>query len=426
MHNIKYIRQNPQAFDEAMVRRGLGPISEEILKRDVARRGEQTSLQELQAKANELAKKIGELKAKKENADAFIEQSKEIKQAIAVLKNQQESEEQEISTELVDELLYTLPNILDVEVPDGDGEDDNVEIHRHGDIREFAFKPKEHFELGENLGLMEFEQASKISGSRFVILKGQLAQLERALSQFMIDVHTQEFGYTETSVPFLVRDEAMFWSGQLPKFAEDSFQTTNGYRLIPTSEVSLVNMVADTIIDEKSLPLRYTACTPCFRSEAGSAGRDTRGMIRVHQFLKVELVSITTPEESKKEHERMLQCAETILKRLEIPYRVVLLCSADTGFCAQKTYDLEVWLPGQHKYREVSSCSNCGEFQGRRMKARYKDANGNNHYVHTLNGSGVAVGRALIAVLENYQNEDGTITIPALLIPYMHGLTKIG
>lgn len=425
MHNIHYIRKHPDLFDQAMVKRGLAPIAEEILSRDKERRGEKTSLQSLQQQANELAKLIGEKMAKKEDAKELLERSKELKQKINEAKKQQESEAEEITIELVDELLFTLPNILDEDVPNGEDETENVEVKRHGTIPSFDFKVKEHHELGEALGLMDFKQAAKISGSRFVILKGQLARLERAISQFMLDIHTKEFGYEEVSVPLLVKDEAMFGSGQLPKFAEDSYQTTDGYRLIPTSEVSVVNLVNDVILEQSQLPLRYTACTPCFRSEAGSAGRDTAGMIRMHQFTKVELISITDEASSQQEHERMLACAEEILKRLEIPYRVVLLCSGDTGFCARKTFDLEAWLPGQHKYREISSCSNCGDFQSRRMKARYKDDHGHNQFVHTLNGSGLAVGRTLIAIMENYQNKDGSITIPKPLVPYMGGLTVI-
>jgi seryl-tRNA synthetase len=418
MHNIKYIRENPAAFDAAMVKRGLGPISEEILKRDKEKRGSKTAMQDLQQQANDWAKKIGELKSKGGDASEAIAKSKELKEQIAALKNQQESESEDISTELVDELLCSLPNIPADDVPEGEDEDDNIEVRRFGEKPEFAFHPKEHFDLGEALGMMDFETASKMSGSRFVILKGQLAKLERALRDFMIDVHTEEFGFTEVSPPLLVRDNAMFGSGQLPKFAEDSFQTTDGYRLIPTSEVSLVNMVSDSILSEQQLPMRLTACTPCFRSEAGSAGKDTRGMIRQHQFWKVEMVSVTDENSSDAELERMTNCAEEILKRLKIPYRVMMLCSQDMGFTARKTYDLEVWLPGQVRYREISSCSNCGDFQARRLKTRYK-TDSENRFVHTLNGSGVAVGRALVAVLENYQNADGSITVPDVLRKYM-------
>lgn len=425
MHDIKSIRKDPHAFDKAMIKRGLGAISEEILERDKEVRGEKTNMQELQQQSNDLAKKIGALKMKGEDASAEIEASKQVKAKIAALKNQQNEEQADIPTELVDELLYTLPNILSDDVPDGDGEDENVEIRRVGEKREFAFTPKEHFEIGENLGLMDFEQTAKISGSRFVTLKGGLAKMERALANFMLDIHTKEFGYTETSVPILVKDHAMFGTGQLPKFAEDSFVTTDGYRLISTSEISLTNLVRESIIEKEKLPLRFVTCTPCFRSEAGSAGRDTKGMLRQHQFWKVEMVSVTDEESSAAEHERMTNCAEEVLKRLKIPYRVMLLCSADTGFTATKTYDLEVWLPGQIRYREVSSCSNCGDFQARRMNARYRAADKDNRFVHTLNGSGVAVGRALIAIIENYQNKDGSITVPDALRVYM-GCDKIG
>lgn len=419
MHDIKAIRKDPDTFDHAMIRRGLGAVADEILQRDQERRSSKTSLQELQQQANSWAKKIGELKSKGEDASEAIAKSKELKAQIAALKDQEDREEHDPSIEVVDTLLSALPNILDEDVPEGEDEEDNEEIHRVGDIPQFSFMAKEHFELGENLGLMDFEQTAKISGSRFVTLKGDLARLERALMQFMLDIHTKEHGYTEVSPPILVRDEAMFGSGQLPKFDEDSFATTNGYRLIPTAEVSLVNMVRESILDGKDLPLRYVSATPCFRSEAGSAGRDTRGMIRLHQFWKVELVSITDKESSKEELERTTECAENILKRLELPFRRVLLCSGDTGFCAHKTYDLEVWLPGQQKYREVSSCSNTGAFQARRMNARYRDSNQDIEFVHTLNGSGLPTGRTLVAILENYQNEDGSITIPLALRSYM-------
>lgn len=425
MHDIKAIRANPHNFDEAMVKRGLAPISEEILARDKELRGGKTRLQELQQQANEWAKKIGDLKSKGENADEAIAKSKELKQKIALLKDAQEPDEEDISTELVDELLYSLPNVPADDVPVGESEDDNVEVRRFGDMPNLGFHAKEHFELGENLGMMDFEQAAKISGSRFVILKGQLARLERALAEFMLDVHTKEFGFEEVSPPILVRDDAMFGSGQLPKFAEDSFQTTNGYRLIPTAEVSLANIVREKILDADQLPMRMVAHTPCFRSEAGSAGKDTRGMIRQHQFWKVELVSITDEESSDAELERITSAAEEILKRLDLHYRVVLLCTQDMGFTSRKTYDIEVWLPGQVKYREISSCSNCGDFQARRMKSRYKSADGENKFVHTLNGSGLAVGRTLVAVMENYQNQDGSITVPEVLRPYM-GCDRIG
>ncbi len=424
MHNIKFIRENPKLFDEAMVKRGLAPVADEILGRDKAVRGEKTQLQELQQQANIWAKKIGELKSKGEDASEALAKSKELKQKIASMKEESQEEREDIPTELVDELLYSLPNIPSNDVPVGESEDDNVEVRRWGNKTEFKFHPKEHFDLGEQLGLMDFEQTAKISGSRFVTLKGALAKLERALGEFMLDVHTQEFGYEETSPPILVRDVAMFGTGQLPKFSEDSFETTNGYRLISTSEISLTNLVRETILEKESLPLRFTSRTPCFRSEAGSAGKDTKGMLRQHQFWKVELVSITDEESSESEHQRMTACAEEILKRLKLPYRVMLLCSQDMGFTATKTYDLEVWLPGQVKYREVSSCSNCGDFQARRMSARYKAGEKDNRFVHTLNGSGLAVGRTLIAVMENYQNADGSITVPEVLRKYM-GVDKI-
>lgn len=425
MHDIKAIRKDPHTFDKAMIKRGMAALSDEILERDKAVRGGKTSMQELQSQANEWAKKIGELKQKGLDATEALEKSKELKAKIAELKAQSSDEQSDIPTELVDELLYTLPNILADEVPEGDSEDDNIEIRRHGEKREFTFTPKEHFEIGENLGLMDFEQTAKISGSRFVTLKGGLARMERALANFMLDIQTREFGYTECSVPIMVKEQAMFGTGQLPKFAEDSFVTTDGYRLISTAEISLTNLVRESILEKDKLPLRYTACTPCFRSEVGAAGRDTTGMLRQHQFWKVEMVSVTDEESSGAEHERMLNCAEEVLRRLKIPYRVMMLCSGDTGFTAQKTYDIEVWLPGQIRYREISSCSNCGDFQARRMGARYKAGDKDNRFVHTLNGSGVAVGRALIAVIENYQNEDGSITVPDALKPYM-GCDKIG
>ncbi len=425
MHNIKQIRKDPHAFDKAMMRRGLGAISEEILSRDKAVRDEKTSMQELQQQANVLAKRIGELKMKGGDASKEIEESKQIKAKIVTLKDQQAEEQEDITTELVDELLYTLPNVLADDVPDGQGEGDNVEIRRWGNKKEFTFSAQEHFVIGENLGLMDFVQTAKISGSRFTTLKGAFAKLERALANFMLDIHTKEFGYTEMSVPILVKDQAMLGTGQLPKFAEDSFVTTDGYRLIPTAEVSLSNMVRESIIDKSELPLRFTACTPCFRSEVGAAGRDTTGMLRQHQFWKVELVSITDEASSYQELERTVSCAEEVLKRLELPYRTLLLCSSDTGFGSAKTYDLEVWLPGQMRYREVSSCSNCLDFQARRMNAKYKADEKDNRFVHTLNGSGVAIGRVLIAILENYQNKDGSITIPNALQTYM-GCTKIG
>lgn len=425
MHDIKAIRKNPEQFDAAMVKRGLAPVSDEILKRDKDVRGNITNLQELQQQANECAKKIGELKSKGENADEWMAKSKDIKTKIAEAKQQQDQGE-DVSSILVDELLLTLPNIPADDVPEGDSEDDNQEVRRWGELPEHDYLPKPHYELGEALGLMDFDTAAKLSGSRFTVLKGDLARLERALAHFMLDVHTQEFGYTEMSVPLLVRDDAMFGAGQLPKFAEDAFKTTNDYWLVPTAEVPLTNLVREAITPLEELPMRYVAYTPCFRSEAGAAGRDTRGMLRQHQFWKVEMVSITTPKESEKEHERMTNCAESILQKLGLPYRVMLLCAGDMGFSARKTYDLEVWLPGQEHYREISSVSNCGDFQARRMKARYKADEKTNAFVHTLNGSGLAVGRTLLAIMENYQNKDGSITIPEVLHPYMGGQRMIG
>jgi len=426
MHDIKWIRENPKVFDEAMKKRGLGPVADEIIKHDKEKRKGISNLQELQHKTNALAKKIGELKAQKQNADDLIAESKELKAKIAEVK-QREEQGEDVTEELVDGLLYTLPNILALDVPEGESEEDNVEIRRWGVLPSFDFHPKEHFDLGENLGLMDFEQTAKISGARFVTLKGQLARLERALANFMLDIHTKEFGYIEVSPPLLVKDNAVFGTAQLPKFETDLFKTTDGRWLIPTAEVSLTNMVRESIIEEEKLPLRFCAYTPCFRSEAGSAGKDTRGMIRQHQFSKVEIVSITTPEKSEEEHERLTNVAEEILKRLELPYRVMLLCSADTGFGSNKTYDIEVYLPGQLHYREISSCSNFGAFQARRMNARFRSkAQKENVFAHTLNGSALAVGRTIVAILENYQNQDGTIKIPKVLQPYMDGQELIG
>ncbi|MDB2414677.1 serine--tRNA ligase [Rickettsiales bacterium] len=417
MHNIKWIRENPTGFDKALEKRGLEPLSAKVIELDKQVRGSKTSLQELQQESNSLAKQIGQLKSKGENADEVIAKSKQVKEKLASLKEQIEQAEKGNSP--LDELLSGLPNILNDDVPEGQSEDDNVEIRKWGQPRDFSFEPKEHFILGEESGEMDFTQSAKISGSRFSVLYGKLAKLQRALINFMMDVHTEEFGYMEVVPPLLVRDEAMFGSGQLPKFAEDSFETTNNYRLIPTAEVSLVNLVRESIIDQEQLPLRYVAYTPCFRSEAGSAGKDTRGMIRQHQFWKVELVTISDEDSGFEELERKTNCAETILQRLGLPYRVMLLCSKDTGFSSQKTYDLEVWLPGQNKYREISSCSNCGDFQGRRMKGRYRAGEKDVRFVHTQNGSGLAVGRTMVAILENYQQEDGTIEVPEVLKPYM-------
>ena len=421
MHDIKWIREHPEAFDEAMKKRGLEPQSAGLVKLDEEYRGKQTRLQELQQQRNEVAKKIGAAKKAGEDAEPVMIEASRIKEEIAALEAEIEEGGQ------LKEMLSSLPNIPHNDVPVGKDEADNKEIRRVGEPKQFSFTPKQHFEIGETLGQMDFETAAKMSGSRFVLLSAQLARLERALASFMLDLHTQEFGYTEVVPPYLVRDNAMYGSCQLPKFAEDSFQTTNGYWLIATSEISLANIVADEILSEDYLPRRYTAFTPCFRSEAGSAGKDTRGMIRQHQFSKVELVSVTHPDKSEQELERMTGCAEEVLKRLGLPYRVMLLCSGDMGFGARKTYDLEVWLPGQDAYREISSCSVCGDFQARRMRARFrKEGEKGTQFVHTLNGSGLAVGRTLVAVLENYQNEDGSVTVPEALVPYMGGASRIG
>ena len=424
MHDIKWIRDNPEAFDRGLARRGLEPQAEQLLAIDERRRTVIQKLEQAQARRNQASKEIGQAKATKDErrAQALMGEVAELKTAIPAM----EIDEKEVSHEL-DDALAQIPNLLLEEVPEGRDSDDNVEHHRFGAPRNYPFAPKQHFELGEALRQMDFEAAAKLSGARFVVLKKGLARLERALGQFMLDVHTGEHGYTEINPPLLVHDDVMFGTAQLPKFAEDQFRTTSDHWLIPTAEVPLTNLARESILDEAELPLRFTALTPSFRAEAGAAGKDTRGMIRQHQFIKVELVSITTPERSMDEHERMLSCAEEILRRLELPYRVMTLCAGDTGFASQKTYDIEVWLPGQNMYREISSCSVCGEFQARRMSARYRTKEGRAvRHVHTLNGSGVAVGRALIAVMENYQEADGSITVPEALVPYMGGLKKIG
>ncbi|WP_176055980.1 serine--tRNA ligase [Brucella intermedia] len=423
MLDIKWIRENPETLDKALAKRGAQSLSSELMALDEKRREYVGKVQAAQERRNAASKEIGKAMAAKDAATAD-----KLKAEVAELKDflvQAEDEERRLTRELND-ALSSIPNVPLEDVPLGKDESDNVEIRRIGNQRNFAFQPKEHFELGEALGYMDFERAAKLAGSRFTVLKGPLARLERALGQFMLDLHTTEHGYTETMPPLMVRDEAVYGTGQLPKFSEDLFRTTDGRWLIPTAEVPLTNLVADEIVDAKSLPQRYTALTPCFRSEAGSAGRDTRGMLRQHQFLKVEMVSITDADNSIEEHERMTACAEEVLKRLGLPFRTVVLCTGDMGFGAQKTYDIEVWLPGQNTYREISSCSVCGDFQGRRMNARYRpEGEKSTRFVHTLNGSGVAVGRALIAVMENYQEEDGSIHIPEALQPYMGGLTRI-
>ena len=421
MHDIRAIRDDPAAFDAAWATRGLSPQTGAILALDARLREAQTALQAAQADRNEASRAIGKAKAAKDEAaaTAHMAEVEKLKFVIAM----QTGQETRLSAELR-ELLAALPNLPAADAPPGAEERDNVEVRRWGEPAAIP-APKDHVELGGDL--MDFEGAARISGSRFVALKGELARLQRAIGQFMLDMQTAEHGYTEIAPPLLVREEAMFGTGQLPKFAEDLFQTTDGRWLIPTAEVSLTNLVREQLLDEAELPLRLTALTPCFRSEAGASGKDTRGMIRQHQFDKVELISITTPEQSAEEHERMTACAEAVLKRLELPYRVVSLCAGDLGFSARKTYDLEVWLPSQATYREISSCSNCGDFQARRMDARCKRAGekGSRH-VHTLNGSGLAVGRTLVAIMENYQDEGRRIAIPQALHPYMRGVTHIG
>lgn len=424
MFDLRYIRENAGDFDAAMKRRGLEAPSPAILKLDEARRTVQTDLQVLQQARNEKSKEIGAIKKSGGDADMIMAEVAKIKDQMTTLEEQERTMGEELNT-----LLSSLPNIMKDDVPDGADEDENVEVRVWGEPKNpnGANDAPEHYEIGEALGMMDFETAAKLSGSRFVMLTGGLARLERALAQFMLDTHTKEHGLTEVSPPLMVRDEAAYGTNQLPKFTEDLFQTTRGDWLIPTAEVPLTNIVAQQILDADSLPLRYTAYTPCFRSEAGSAGKDTRGMLRQHQFYKVEMVSIVHPDESDAEHERMTKCAQTILEKLEIPYRTVVLCSGDTGFGARKTFDIEAWLPGQNAYREISSCSTCGDFQARRMNARFKEkGEKSTKFLHTLNGSGVAVGRALIAVMENYYDPtDGGVFIPEVLKPYMGGLEKI-
>jgi len=419
MHDLKWIRENPAAFDAGLARKGLESRSSDILALDAERRSVQTQLQEKQARRNEASKQIGILKKQGQDASAVMEEVAKLKDEVPAL----ETRDRELGEQL-DAILAALPNIPAADVPDGPDEDHNVELRKWGTPGQFDFEPKEHDVLGTALGLMDFDGAAKLSGARFVVLKGKLARLERALAQFMLDTQTEEHGYTEVNPPTMVRDGALFGTGQLPKFGEDLFKTNTGHWLIPTAEVPLTNLYGDTIVEESALPIRMTALTPCYRSEAGAAGKDTRGMIRQHQFWKVEMVSIAHPDQSGEEHERMTQCAETILQRLGLPYRVIVLCTGDMGFSSQKTYDIEVWLPGQKRYREISSCSNCGDFQARRMKARFKSDKGN-RLVHTLNGSGLAVGRTLVAVLENYQQADGSIVVPEVLRKYMGGVDVI-
>ena len=422
MHDLKYIRENPQDFDAALIRRGAAPVAASVLAMDENRRALLTEMQNAQARRNEASKAIGAAMGKGDTATAEA-----LKGEVAALKDTLPAlEEQERAAgEELDTLLAGLPNLPADDTPDGADETENVEIARWGTPRSFEFEPRDHADLGPVLGL-DFETGVAISGARFTFMRGQMARLNRALGQFMLDYQTGQRGYTECATPYLVRQESLFGTGQLPKFAEDNFQTTDGRWLIPTAEVSLTNSVREQILDESVLPIRMTALTPCFRSEAGAAGRDTKGLIRQHQFEKVELVSIVRPEDSAAEHERMVESAEGILQALELPYRKMLLCTGDMGASVRKTYDLEVWLPGQGLYREISSCSNCGDWQARRMNTRYRPAESKgNVFVHTLNGSGLAVGRTLVAVLENHQQADGSVTVPAALLPYMGGLTKL-
>ncbi len=417
MYDLRWIRDDPEAFDAGLRKRGLAPLSAEILELDSRRRSRNTEMQAMQARRNEASKLIGQTKAKGEDAQALIEE-------VGRLKNDLQAAEQETKSlgEELDVLLAGLPNRPHDDVPEGADEAANEVVRTVGEPRRFSFAAKQHFELGEAMGLMDFETAAKLSGSRFVILRRDLARLERALASFMLDLHTGEHGYQETTTPLLVRAHTAYGTGNLPKFEEDLFKTTDDFYLIPTSEMTLTNTVRESLLEESDLPIRLTAYTPCFRSEAGAAGRDTRGMLRQHQFSKVEMVSITSEDSSEDELERMLGCAEEVLKRLELAYQVVKLSSGDMSFSARRTYDLEVWLPGQDMYREISSCSVCGDFQARRMNARYRPAEGKGtRFVHTLNGSGVATGRALIAVLENYQQEDGSIAVPDVLRPYLGG-----
>ncbi|MDZ7894449.1 MAG: serine--tRNA ligase [Sphingobium sp.] len=422
MHDIRAIRDNPHAFDAALARRGLAPMSADILAADEDRRAIQTRVQLGQARRNEASKAIGQAMAAKDMATAEA-----LKAEVAALKEEMPALEAQDKAkgEAMEAMLAAIPNLPAPEVPDGEDEAGNVELSRWGTPRDFAFAAQDHADFGPALGL-DFEAAVAISGARFAALRGQMARLHRALAQFMLDTQTAQNGYEEVNPPLLVRDEAVYGTGQLPKFSEDLFRTTDGRWLIPTAEVSLTNLVNGQIVPDASLPLRFTALTPCFRSEAGSAGRDTRGFIRQHQFEKVELVAIARPEESEAEHERMCAAAEGILQALNLPYRKMLLCAGDMGFGARKTYDLEVWLPSQNTYREISSVSNCGDFQARRMNARYKpEGEKNTRFLHTLNGSGLAVGRTLVAVLENYQQADGSVIVPDVLTPYMGGVTTL-
>lgn len=423
MHDLKWLRANPDAFDAGMTARGLAPVAAQLIALDAKRRTAMTEKEEALARRNVASREIGARKQSGADAQDLIDEVATLKAKLSALEATEDA-----ATGELDDLLVSLPNLPAADVPIGADEDANVEVRRHGVPPAFDFAPKAHDELGgafETVGGLsgiDFAAAADLAGARFAVLSGPMARLERALGQFMIDVHTREHGFTEVAVPFLVRGSAMFGTGQLPKFGEDSFHTTDDRWLIPTSEVPLTNLVADRIVAEEALPLRLTALTPCFRSEAGAAGRDTRGMLRQHQFVKVEMVCITTPEQSDAEQERMTQCAETVLQRLDLPYRVVTLCTGDIGFGARRTFDIEVWVPAQGMYREISSVSTCGDFQARRMKARCRPHGAKDtRFVHTLNGSGVAVGRAMLALLENHQQADGSIRIPAALRPYLDG-----
>ena len=417
MLNLKWIIENPEEFDTAMKKRNIELDSEYIEKLNKNKKEQSTKLQGLQSQRNSLSKEIGILKSKKEDATELMQKVNLVNNEITEL---QKNIEDDKDSELY-KILISTPNILQDSVPYGIDDSDNVVLETYGKPTKFNFEPKAHYELGENLDLMNFEQTSKICGGRSTALFDGLAKLERALSNFFLDF-LEKYGYRETSIPFIVKEEAMFGTGNLPKFADDAYHTTENMWLIPTGEVTMTNWVADRIIDEKYLPIRLISCTPCWRSEAGSAGKDTRGMLRQHQFKKVEMVSITTPEKSKEEHERMSNIESEILKSLELPYRVMLLCSGDTGFSSSKTYDHEVWLPAQNKYREITSCSNCTDFQARRMNAKFRNKDGKVNFVHTLNGSALAIGRTIIAIMENYQQKDGSIKIPEVLVPYMNGL----
>ena len=420
MFDIKKIRENPKEFDSSLAKRNFAPCSAELITIDEDNRKAIAEAQALQEERNSKSKLIGEY-----TSSGKTEEANKLKDEVGSIKSEMHELEikQKDIAEILKNRLSIIPNLAANEVPTG-GEEANQEIKVSGEKIDLGFEAKEHFDLGENLGLMDFETAAKISGSRFVIQRGSLARLERSISNFMLDLHTTEFDYQEVNVPILVKKDALYGTGQLPKFEEDLFKTINDYYLIPTAEVPLTNMTRDTILNSADLPLRFVAHTPCFRSEAGAAGRDTRGIMRQHQFYKVELVSLTDEKSSKDEHERMLSCAEEVLKRLGLSYRIMLLASQDMGFSANKTYDIEVWLPGQKAYREISSCSNCGDFQSRRMNSRYKD-NNSTKFIHTLNGSGLAIGRTLIAIMENYQNSDGSISIPDVLQPYMNNLKNL-